>query len=97
MNTEICSAISERRLLDFYYENFHRIVEPYTYGIDTAGNDVLSAYQIEGQVEKGYIPSWRLFSIEKMKNVQLLSKSFSTNQCEYRKRDKRMTRIYCEI
>jgi predicted DNA-binding transcriptional regulator YafY len=37
-------AIENRNLLEFTYKN-QRIVEPYTYGINSKSNELLSAYQ----------------------------------------------------
>lgn len=97
MKNKICEAIRNRNLIDFYYNGYHRVVEPFTFGINTKDNEVLSAFQVEGGSESGDRPMWRLFDLEKIENLQISSESFSGNRIGYRSRDSRMVRIYCEI
>lgn len=97
MIQEICSAIQGRNLIEFYYKNLHRIVEPFTVGVNTRHNDVLSAYQVRGESEKDDIPCWRLFKIDDISSLRILDERFNGNRFDYRKGDSRMIRIYCEI
>ncbi len=97
MRNKICIAINSYKLLEFYYNGYCRVVEPFTFGISTKGNDVLSAFQVRGESESDNRPMWRLFDLEKIENIQILDEKFSGYREGYRKGDSRMNRIYCEI
>ena len=45
----ICEAIGKKRLLQFRYAGYVRVVEPHLLGYDTAEHDVLSAYLVRGE------------------------------------------------
>jgi predicted DNA-binding transcriptional regulator YafY len=98
MNQQICDAIRERRLVQFYYEGHQRIVQPHAYGIhkDTK-NDVLRAYQIGGYSSSGNIPGWRLYKVSKISNIKITDKTFENPAPGYRKNDSAMSYIYCQI
>lgn len=53
MNNQIIEAIENRNVIQFYYENELRVVEPHCYGMTTAGNEGLRAFQIDGYSSSG--------------------------------------------
>lgn len=54
-----------------------RIIYPVAYGISTAGNPVVRAYQKQGS-SKTSSPSWKLFRLDRMKNWRVItSKTFN--------------------
>jgi len=97
MKNVICKAIENKNLLEFNYKGYYRVVEPFTFGINTKDNEVLSAFQVKGESESGNRPMWRLFDLEKIENMRVLSENFSGHRDGYKKNDSRMDRIYCEI
>ncbi|NCP53467.1 MAG: hypothetical protein GW839_13880 [Flavobacteriales bacterium] len=97
MNDIIIEAIENRKLLEFYYKNHHRIVEPHTFGISLKGNENLSAFQIFGTSERNNVPDWGLFTIDKIVNIKILNESFVGTRPKYTKGDSRMVEIYKEL
>lgn len=53
-----------------------RLIEPYVYGLSKAGNDVLRAYQYEGDTKRGR-PKWKLFRIDRITSWQPTSIHFT--------------------
>jgi len=98
MNHQICSAIIEKRVIQFHYEGHQRIVQPHAYGIhkDT-GNEILRAYQVGGYSSSGNIPGWRLYKVSKILNIEITDKKFENPAPGYRKNDSAMSYIYCQI
>ena len=48
MNNDIADAIKTMKTLSFIYDGQNRVVEPHAYGMSTAGNECLRAYQTAG-------------------------------------------------
>ena len=97
MNQAICEAIRNRAVLEFYYDGQNRIVEPHAHGLSTAGNNVLRCYQIEGGSISGKVPGWKLMDVSKIKSLKKTERRFSRPRPDYKKNDRGMTKIYCEL
>lgn len=97
MENIIREAIANKQLLEFIYKDELRIVEPYTFGVTTKGNDVLSGYQIDGESTSSNELGWRLFTLDKIDNLNLLEDDFSGDRDEYNPNDSRMSHIYCTL
>ena len=97
MNSIICEAIEKRRLLQFSYEDLTRIVEPHLLGRKTSGNDVLSAWLVEGYTESDSDPYWRNYAVEKMDFITMLDETFTGTREGYNAQDKTMEEIYCHL
>lgn len=76
MKTKIDTAIQHKNLLEFTYKNLTRIVEPHTLGVNLKDNEVLSAYQVDGESDSIQIPGWGLFAISKISNLNILDETF---------------------
>ena len=97
MKSEICEAINNWNLIEFYYDGYPRVVEPHTFGVSSKGNDILSAYQVGGGSKQGKVEDWRLFTIDKISSLSVLKETFTDARNGYRKGDSRMVQIYCEL
>jgi hypothetical protein len=95
MNPAVTSAIQTKHLLEFYYENVRRVVEPHCYGRDTAGNDALCAWQLTGEL--GDRADWRFYVLSKISALRQLPESFDHARPGYKRGDKRMTTIYAQL
>jgi len=96
MNKTICSAITQKRVVQFYYEEELRIVEPHCHGLTTAGNDGLRAYQIGGYSSSGNM-GWKMYDLGKAKKIQILLDNFKGPRPGYKRNDKGMSKIYCQL
>lgn len=74
MDEMIREAISEKKLVSFDYDNFHRIAELHVYGRQSDKNGVL-AYQIGGQSSKGDL-GWKIMYVNKITNMKVLDEPF---------------------
>lgn len=96
MNTTIRDAIHGRRLLQFSCDPGTRVVEPYAYGVNDGGHELLRAYQLSGEShsrEEG----WKLFHVDEMADLVILDESFQEPRLGYMRNDPSMTMIYCEL
>ena len=98
MNTVICDAIRDKYLLQFNYHEKLRIVEPYCYGVSTAGHEVLRAFQTEGGTHSSFLPSWRMFLVEEIEDLQKLPDQFPGFAPGYNPNgDDSMSTIFCQV
>ncbi|AEM78240.1 hypothetical protein [Thermoanaerobacter wiegelii] len=97
MSFDICSAIKNREVIQFYYEGGIRIVEPFCYGESTKGNLVLRGYQVDGYSSSGNPIGWKLFIVDNMHNISLTGRKFSGLRPDYNPNDRGMVRIICNV
>jgi len=96
MNSVLCEAIEGKLLIEFFYEGGIRIVEPHCYGISSAGNEALRGYQIGGFSSSGTL-GWRMFTLSKVRNMAVTVKTFPNPRPGYKKGDRGMKEIFCEL
>lgn len=95
MENTTCRAINERQVVQFYYEGELRIVEPHCHGITTAGNQGLRAYQTDGYSSSGKM-GWKMYDLGKAAGIELLG-GFNGTRPGYKRNDRGMSTIYCEL
>jgi len=71
----ILTAIHDKRLLRFSYNDKLRIVEPHDYGIQKEVVNLFT-YQTAGASSSSGLPDWRKFAVQKMSNVEVLDQTF---------------------
>jgi len=96
MRSDICDAITKHLLLDLRYHGYGRTVEPHAYGRDRNGDEVMRCYQIAGGSESGEPAGWKLLKVAEIYSIQVLKQTF-TPRLDYRRNDRAMERIYCQI
>lgn len=97
MSSSLCRAIRERRVVRFNYDGFTRVVEPYCYGVSTAGNDVVRGFQIGGHSKSGRPLGWRLFRVDEISGFTVLDSEFTGARTFYNRYDHDMESIYCRV
>ena len=85
------------RLLSFTYDGYQRVVESHCYGITTAGNEAIRCYQVSGGSSSGKVPDWHMMTTNKIVGLTLSQDNFSAPRSGYKKGDKGMSKIYCEL
>lgn len=96
MRNKIIDAIKNQNLVSLYYDGGLREVEPYCFGVSSQGNDLLRVYQISGYSNSNKM-GWKLLSFNNIKTIEILEEKFENIRSEYKRGDKVMTSIYCEI
>jgi len=97
MNQIICDAIHNRRMLTFIYDGCPRIVEPHAYGLSRQRNEILRCFQTGGTSRSGRIPDWRLMRVARIMSLIVTEEHFSGARHGYKKGDKNMSTIFCEL
>jgi hypothetical protein len=84
MNPQLVQAISKRRVLGIECHPGGRVVEPHAYGENKDGNELLRAYQTTGASASGEHVNWKLFRIDRIRELDLTDERFPGPRPEYR-------------
>lgn len=96
MKEIITKAITERIVIQFEYDGFTRIVEPFTLGIHkTTNNTVLRSFRVGGYSKSEREPQWRLFDLSNITNLKLTNQKAMNFREYYNPNDKDMSFIIC--
>jgi hypothetical protein len=96
MQDLICQAIKEKRLLELQYEGQARRVAPHIYGIDAAGEEMLSCYEVWGGTDGG--PArWLSLRLAEISQLQLTTKRFAPRPEHQQRSNGDIARVYCQV
>jgi hypothetical protein len=93
MQDVICQAIREKLLLELHYDGQSRRVAPHIYGIDSAGDELLSCYQVWGD---GAPAGWLALRLTDISQLQLTRKRFAPRP-ERQRREELIARVFCQV
>lgn len=96
MNQTICQAIREKRIIELRYHDYSRIVEPYAHGRGRDGEGLLRCYQLRGGSASGERAGWKLLKTAEIFMLDLTDSYFSPRP-EYRRADRAMEFIHCQL
>ena len=89
----ICQAIAERRILTFSYKDNERTVEPHALGYDADNDLTLCGWQVSG----GSGVDFRDFHVRQISTPSLSQQTFSGPRPKYKRHDKTLRRIICQL
>ena len=95
MNSLICRAIRERRLLRFGSEGSVREVEPYCHGFSRESHELIRGYQVAGISRSGEPIGWKTFRVDRMSAVAVTFTTFPADRDGYDPADNRMATLHC--
>lgn len=96
MQQKIIDAIGNQNVINFYYDGELRIVEPHCYGMTTAGNEGLRAYQTGGYSSSGKF-GWKMYDLGNAEDINITDDQFDGPRSGYKSGDKGMSKIYAEL
>jgi hypothetical protein len=95
---DICQAIKDQKLVTFWYKGHQRTVVPGAYGAHkTTGNNLLRGYQVKGGRNKDELPGWGFYKISDLSDFAISDQNFIQIPPGYRKGDRDLSPIYCEL
>ena len=97
LDTLICDAIRGRKLLMYEYGGLIRVVEPHLYGVNAAGDALLSGWLRPGYSRNDPQGGWRSWRVDRIHSAQLLDQQFDGPRPGYNPRDPRMERVVCAL
>jgi hypothetical protein len=89
-------ALQERRVVQFRYHGFSRLVEPHALGRVTEGRRALLGWQVSGGSASEPPPGWRTFLLADIEAPELRRATF-TPRPDYRPETSRLKPIEAEV
>jgi hypothetical protein len=96
-DSTIITAIRKQLVLKFVYNGEERIVEPQTYGLSTAGKEILRAYQKSGGSTSGQAQIAKLFDVAKISKLQSTNERFGQALLAHNPDDSAMIEIFATL
>ncbi len=97
MNPTIIEAVQQRRALTVFYDGYNRMVEPHVYGINSAGHEAVSCYQIAGGSSSGKAEGWKMLLISKLHSVAIAQQKFTPRTTRSPWADNPMRQVYVQV
>ncbi|HTH11622.1 MAG TPA: hypothetical protein VMA55_18780 [Acidovorax sp.] len=97
MHPTITEAVKQRRVLTVVYDGDKRTVEPHIYGINSAGHETVSCYQIEGGSRSGKPEGWKDLWISKLGTVTMTERTFVPRTSPSPWGDKPMRQVFAQV
>ena len=94
LGEKVCSAISSKQIIEFYYHGGFRLAEPFCYGVGWDGEEMLWCYQFGGHSEFGNTVGWKLFRGSEISSLEVTGEHFTDVRRGYELDEPVMT-IYC--
>ena len=97
MTEAVLNAIKEKRLLSFTYQGQRRVVEPHIYGRNAAGNDILTAWFVQGYSESLSVPGWRSYLVSEARDLVQLDEMFEHPRPGFNPSDPHFVQVYASL
>ena len=97
LRAQLCQAIARRSLIMFHYADLIRVVEPHRFGVNSAGNEMLSGWLLAGYSRSDPEGGWRNYLMTDIHDFQLLDAPFASARPGYAAEDTRMREVYCQL
>lgn len=97
MNELIKNAIENKKVIEFYYKDDLRIVEPFVQGISTTGKESLRGFQVGGNSTDSSSYSWKLFTVDKISNLIVKDENFIGDREHYNPNDSAFSQIFARV
>jgi len=92
-----CAALAQKRLLEIRYDGFVRCVEVHACGLTKDGNAVIRVWQVRGGSVHNEPIGWKLLRLDEAIALAILDEASHAPRPGYRRGDKAMARIICQI
>lgn len=93
----ICSAISSKNVIRFYYEDEIRECHPHLIAFNAEGTPFLSAWFVSGYSSSGIPPEWRSYKTAQIDGIEILEDSFFEIHKDFNLSKYESDRIYCVV
>jgi len=95
--TIACEALRKGVCLEFSYEGYGRLVEVHIVGVSTSGNMIMRAWQVSGGSSQSDAIGWKTFRLDAATGGTLTKQTSWAPRDGYRKIDREIVRVICQV
>jgi len=92
-----CSALRAGKVLELRYDGFGRSVEVHAVGFSKEGHKLMRVWQIRGGSDSGEPMGWKLMRLDEVQAAIATGENSLAPRAGYRRSDRAMTRIICQL
>ena len=92
-----CEALAKGVCLELTYNGFNRIVEVHCVGITTKGNPGMRVWQVRGGSQGNEPVGWKMLLLDEANGASLTNEPSSAPRSGFKRGDKGMQSITCEV
>lgn len=92
-----CDALTKGLCLELRYDGFSRVIEVHVVGTTQDGNSVMRVWQVRGGSNSGERQGWKLLRLDEAFSANLTNEKSEAPRKGYKRSDKTMTWIKCQI
>ena len=92
-----CDALRKSRRLELRYDGYVRDVEVHAVGISSAGHEVMRVWQVRGGSVHNEPVGWKMLRLDEALTVALLTEASQAPRAGYRRGDRAMQTIICQV
>ncbi|MBY5395914.1 hypothetical protein HFN01_13895 [Rhizobium leguminosarum] len=92
-----CDALSKSLCLELRYDGFSRVIEVHAVGTTQDGNSIMRVWQVRGGSNSGERQGWKLLRLDEAFSASLTNEKSEAPRSGYKRGDKAMTWIKCQV
>jgi hypothetical protein len=92
-----CDALNSGLVLELSYDGYFRCVEVHAVGRTKDGNEVMRVWQVSGGSVSNEPIGWKLLRLDEAIGASVSKTKSEAPRNGYRRNDRAMWRIYCQI
>lgn len=92
-----CQAIREGKRLEIRYDGFTRVVEVHACGISKKGHQIMRVWQVRGGSVHNEPVGWKLLRLDETTGHGPVNELSLAPRSGYRRGDRDMTTIFCQV
>lgn len=92
-----CSALAAGKRLELRYDGWTRVVEVHTVGVSTAGNAVMSVWQVRGGSNSNERVGWKLMRLDEAIHAIIIDEKSEAPRPGYQRNARNFDQIRCQL
>jgi hypothetical protein len=92
-----CESLRAGKLLSVMYDGYSRAVEVHAVGVSKAGHTIMRVWQVRGGSVSNEPVGWKLLRLDEARGFGMLHDDSLAPRNGYKRGDKDMVRIICQL
>jgi hypothetical protein len=94
---DACEALKNGSQVEIVYDGETRLIEFHTIGVSKDGRPIARVWQVQGGSKSGDSTGWKLLRLNDMQFVKIGNDQSNAPRSGYKRGDRAIFKIYCEL